>query len=281
MAVKYYKPTSPGRRGATFPDQSEITGRANVKSLRIPARGSGGRNNTGRVTSRYRGGGHKRFLRLIDFRRDKDGVPAKVAQVEYDPGRSARIALLHYVDGEKRYILAPLGLAVGATIESGERVEPNVGNVMPLANIPLGLFVHNVEMQPGRGGQLGRSAGAQIQLLAREGDYATLVLPSGERRKIHARCRATIGQVGNLDHQNQVLGKAGRNRWLGVKPRVRGVAMNPVSHPMGGGEGRSKGGNIPQSRSGVPSKGGLTRNPRKTSSRFILHGRKKRIEQGS
>ncbi len=278
MTVKYYKPTSPGRRSGTFPDYSEITGDTRVKSLLVPARTRGGRNNTGRVTSRYRGGGHKRFLRIIDFKRNKDGVPAKVAEIQYDPGRSARIALLHYVDGEKRYILSPLGLQVGARVESGERVEPSIGNVMPLANIPLGLFVHNVEMQPGRGGQLGRSAGSQIQLLAREGDYATLVLPSGERRKIHARCRATIGQVGNLDHQNQSLGKAGRSRWLGIRPRVRGVAMNPVSHPMGGGEGRSKGGNIPQSRTGVPSKGGLTRHPRKPSSRFILRGRKKRIE---
>jgi large subunit ribosomal protein L2 len=279
MAVKFYKPTSPGRRGGTFPDLSEVTGRARVKSLLEPARSRGGRNNTGRVTSRFRGGGHKRFLRLIDFRRDKDGVPAKVVQVEYDPGRSARIALLSYRDGEKRYILSPLGLQPGAMVESGERVEPSIGNAMPLAHIPLGLFVHNVELQPGRGGQLGRSAGSQIQLLAREGDYATLVLPSGERRKVHVRCRATIGQVGNLDHQNQALGKAGRSRWLGIRPRVRGVAMNPVSHPMGGGEGRSKGGNIPQSPTGVPSKGGKTRNPRKPSGRFILRGRKKRIEQ--
>ena len=281
MAVKYYNPTSPGRRQGTFPDLSEVTGKARVKKLLEPARTRGGRNNTGRVTSRYRGGGHKRFLRVLDYRRDKDGVPAVVAQVEYDPGRTARIALLHYKDGEKRYILAPLGLKPGATIESGERVEPNVGNSMPLAHIPLGLFVHNVEMQPGAGGKIGRSAGSQIQLLAREGDYATLVLPSGERRKIHVRCRATIGQVGNIDHQNQSLGKAGRSRWLGIKPRVRGVAMNPVSHPMGGGEGRSKGGNIPQSRTGVPSKGGKTRHPGKPSGRFILHGRKKRIAEAS
>ena len=187
MAVKYYKPTSPGRRQGTFPDMSEVTGKAHVKSLLVPTKRAGGRNNTGRVTTRWRGGGHKRFLRIIDFKRDKDGVPAKVAQIEYDPGRTARIALLHYVDGEKRYILSPLGLQIGATLESGQRVEPVVGNVMPLGNIPLGLFVHNVEMQPGRGGQLGRSAGSQIQLLAREGDYATLVLPSGERRKVHVR----------------------------------------------------------------------------------------------
>jgi large subunit ribosomal protein L2 len=278
MAVKIYKPTSPGRRGGTFPDMSEVTGRAGVKSLLVAQRHRGGRNNTGRVTVRFRGGGHKRFLRVIDFKRNKDGIPATVHQVEYDPGRSARIALLHYRDGEKRYILAPIGLQVGATLESGERVEPSIGNVMPLANIPLGLFVHNVELAPGKGGQLGRSAGSQIQLLAREDDYATLVLPSGERRKVNVLCRATIGQVGNIDHQNQVLGKAGRKRWLGLRPHVRGVAMNPVSHPMGGGEGRSKGGNIPRSPTGVPSKGGKTRHPRKPSSRFIIHGRKKRIE---
>jgi large subunit ribosomal protein L2 len=279
MSVKYYKPTSPGRRHGTFPDQSEITAGPSTPGLMKALRKGGGRNNTGRVTARHRGGGHKRNVRLLDFKREKDGVPAIVVAVEYDPGRSARIALLNYKDGEKRYILAPLGLQVGQALESGERVEPTVGNTMPLGHIPLGLFVHNVEMRPGQGGQLGRSAGSQIQLLAREGDYATLVLPSGERRKIHVRCRATIGQVGNLDHQNQVLGKAGRKRWLGLRPRVRGVAMNPVAHPMGGGEGRAKGGNIPQSPSGVPSKGGLTRNPRKTSSRFILRGRKKRIEQ--
>src|SRR5262249_46110496 len=248
------------------------------RHLLVSHRKGGGRNNTGRVTTRHRGGGHKRFVRLIDFKRDKDGVPATVVAVEYDPGRSARIALVNYKDGEKRYVLAPLGVQVGATLESGERVEPTVGNAMPLASIPLGLFVHNVELQPGRGGQLGRSAGMQIQLLAREGEYATLVLPSGERRKVHVRCRATIGQIGNVDHQNQTLGKAGRKRWLGLRPRVRGVAMNPVAHPMGGGEGRAKGGNIPQSPSGVPSKGGHTRNPRKTSSRFIVRGRKKRIE---
>lgn len=278
MAVKNYKPTSPGRRAGTFPDVSEITGRPRVKSLLVAQRKRGGRNNTGRVTTRFRGGGHKRFLRVLDFKRDKDGVPATVAQVEYDPGRSARIALLNYADGDRRYIVAPLGLQVGAKLQSGERVDPVVGNAMPLANIPLGLFVHNVELQPGQGARLGRAAGMQIQLLARDGDYATLVLPSGERRKVHARCRATIGQVGHIDHQNRSLGKAGRTRWLGRRPHVRGVAMNPVSHPMGGGEGRSKGGNIPRSPTGVPSKGGTTRHNRKPSSRFILHGRKKRIE---
>jgi large subunit ribosomal protein L2 len=278
MAVKNYKPTSPGRRHGTFPDNSEVTAGPSARNLLVSLRKAGGRNNTGRVTARHRGGGHKRFVRMIDFKRDKDGIPCTVSAVEYDPGRSARIALVTYKDGEKRYVLAPLGVQVGQALESGERVEPTVGNAMPLAHIPLGLFVHNVELQPGRGGQLGRSAGMQIQLLAREGDYATLVLPSGERRRVHVRCRATIGQIGNVDHQNQSLGKAGRKRWLGLRPRVRGVAMNPVAHPMGGGEGRAKGGNIPQSPSGVPSKGGLTRNPRKTSSRFIIRGRKKRIE---
>jgi large subunit ribosomal protein L2 len=278
MAVKNYKPTSPGRRHGTFPDNSEVTAGPSARNLLVSLRKAGGRNNTGRVTARHRGGGHKRFVRMIDFKRDKDGIPCTVSAVEYDPGRSARIALVTYKDGEKRYVLAPLGVQVGQALESGERVEPTVGNAMPLANIPLGLFVHNVELQPGRGGQLGRSAGMQIQLLAREGDYATLVLPSGERRRVHVRCRATIGQIGNVDHQNQSLGKAGRKRWLGLRPRVRGVALNPVAHPMGGGEGRAKGGNIPQSPSGVPSKGGLTRNPRKTSSRFIIRGRKKRIE---
>src|SRR5262245_41678397 len=275
MAVKFYKPTSPGRRQGTFPDLSEATARPSGRPWRRRRPRAGGANNT----VRWRGGGHRRFLRTLDFKRQKDGIPAVVAAVEYDPGRTARIALLHYKDGEKRYVLAPLGMTVGMVIESGERVEPTIGNTMPLASIPLGLFVHNVELSPGRGGQLGRSAGSQIQLLAREGDYATLVMPSGERRKVHVRCRATIGQVGNLDHQNQQIGKAGRNRWRGIRPRVRGVAMNPVSHPMGGGEGRSKGGNIPRSPTGVPSKGGKTRHRRKPSSAFILRGRKMRIEQ--
>ena len=201
-----------------------------------------------------------------------------MAAIEYDPGRSSRIALLHYVDGFKAYILAPNGLKVGSSLYSGEVTEPTVGNVMPLENIPLGLFVHNVELTPGKGGQLGRSAGCQIQLLAKDSGYATLVLPSGERRKVHLRCRATIGQVGHLDHQNRKLGKAGRNRWKGRRPKVRGTAMNPVAHPMGGGEGRSGGGRHPCSPWGKPAKGGKTRNPRKTSSSFILRGRKRRIE---
>lgn len=277
MAVKKYKPTSPGRRFGTFPDESEITAKPSVKALLKPLRKSGGRNNLGRITSRRRGGGHKRHLRIVDFKRKKDGIPAKVAAIEYDPGRTARLALLHYADGAKAYMLAPLGVKVGQPVISGDVVEPRVGNCMPLANIPLGLFVHCVELTPGKGAQMGRSAGVQIQLLAKDGDYATLVLPSGERRKVHARCRATIGQVGNLDHQNQSLGKAGRNRWRGRRPKVRGTAMNPVAHPMGGGEGRSGGGRHPCSPWGKLSKGGKTRNRRKTSSRFILRGRKKRI----
>jgi len=278
MPVKKYRPTSAGRRFGTFPDLSEVTGKPTVRALLKPLRKKGGRNNTGRITSRRRGGGHKRHLRIIDFKRKKDDVPAKVAQIEYDPGRTSRIALLHYADGAKAYILAPVGMKVGQAVVSGQNAEPSVGNCMPLSSIPLGLFVHNVELTPGKGGQLGRSAGSQIQLLARDGDYATLVLPSGERRKVHARCRATIGQVGNLDHQNQSDGKAGRSRWRGRRPKVRGTAMNPVAHPMGGGEGRNAGGRHPCSPWGQPAKGGKTRNPRKTTAKFIIKGRKKRIK---
>ena len=278
MVVKTYKPTSPGRRFGTSPDTSDLTGKASVRALLKPLRKKGGRNNTGRITSRRRGGGHKRMLRIIDFKRRKLDVPAKVAAIEYDPGRTSRIALLHYLDGAKAYILAPNGLKMGAMVVSGDLVEPVVGNSMPLGNIPLGLFVHNVELTPGKGGQLGRSAGSQIQLLAKDGDYATLVLPSGERRKVHLKCRATIGQVGNIEHQNQKLGKAGRNRWKGRRPKVRGTAMNPVAHPMGGGEGRSGGGRHPCSPWGKPSKGGKTRQRKKPSSSFIVRGRKRRIQ---
>ncbi len=278
MALKSYRPTSPGRRFGTSPDLSEITAKASNRSLLKPLRKSGGRNNTGRITSRRRGGGHKRHLRVIDFKRKKDDVVAKVAAIEYDPGRTARIALLHYVDGAKAYMLAPLGLKVGARVVSGETVEPKVGNCMPLQSIPLGLYVHNVEMTPGKGGQLGRGAGAQIQLVGKDRTYATIALPSGERRRIPIRCRATIGQVGNIEHQNVKIGKAGRNRWKGRRPKVRGTAMNPIAHPMGGGEGRSGGGRHPCSPWGKPSKGGNTRNPRKTSSRFVIRGRKRRIE---
>jgi large subunit ribosomal protein L2 len=277
MAVKNYRPTSPGRRFGTAPDRSEITGKPTERKLLKALRKSGGRNNTGRITSRRRGGGHRRHLRIVDFKRRKDDVPAKVAAIEYDPGRSARIALLHYRDGAKAYILAPLGLKVGSLLMSGQSVEPVVGNTMPLGSIPLGLFVHNVELTPGRGGQLGRSAGNQIQLLAKDGNYATLVLPSGERRKVHIHCRATIGQVGNPEHQNRSLGKAGRNRWKGRRPKVRGTAMNPVAHPMGGGEGRSGGGRHPCSPWGKPSKGGKTRKKRNPSGSFIVRGRKRRV----
>lgn len=236
---------------------------------------TGGRNANGRITARHRGGGQRRLYRIIDFRRDKDDVPARVAAIEYDPVRSANIALLHYKDGEKRYILAPIGLRIGMDVVSGQKVEPKVGNSMPVGSIPLGLMVHNVEMQPGRGGQLGRSAGAAIQLSSREGRYAHLILPSGEIRKVNVKCRATIGQVGNTDHMNVSVGKAGRNRRMGWRPYVRGSAMNPYCHPLGGGEGRTGAGRPPCSPTGVLSKGGKTRNPRKTSSKHIVRRRKK------
>lgn len=273
--LKYYKPTSPGRRFASVVDFSELTRKEPEKALLEPLPKSGGRNNAGNYTARHRGGGAKRLYRIIDFKRGKDGVPASVASIEYDPNRSARIALLHYKDGEKRYILAPEGLKVGDAVVSGEQVEPKVGNTMPLKNIPLGMQIHNVELQIGRGAQMVRSAGSVATLLAREGGYAHVVLPSGEIRKVHENCRATIGQLGNLDHINVTYGKAGRRRHMGKRPRVRGVAMNPVSHPMGGGEGRSHGGRHPCSRTGVLSKGGRTRGRRTISNRFIIRRRQK------
>lgn len=273
--LKYYKPTSPGRRFASVVDFSELTRKEPEKALLEPLPKSGGRNNAGNYTARHRGGGAKRLYRIIDFKRGKDGVPASVASIEYDPNRSARIALLHYKDGEKRYILAPEGLKVGDAVVSGEQVEPKVGNTMPLKNIPLGMQIHNVELQIGRGAQMVRSAGSVATLLAREGGYAHVVLPSGEIRKVHENCRATIGQLGNLDHINVTYGKAGRRRHMGKRPRVRGVAMNPVSHPMGGGEGRSHGGRHPCSRTGVLSKGGKTRGRRTISNRFIIRRRQK------
>ncbi|MFO0981745.1 MAG: 50S ribosomal protein L2 [Planctomycetota bacterium] len=274
--MKKYNPTSPGRRFGTVLEFSELTKKPPEKSLleRLPSRS--GRNNSGHVTSRHRGGGHKTQYRIIDFKRNKDGVPAKVAALEYDPNRSARIALLHYADGEKRYILAPLGVKVGDTLLSGADAEPKNGNALPLEKIPVGLYIHNVELKPGRGGQLGRSAGCQVQLLAREGEYCDVLLPSGEVRKVLARCRATIGQVGNLDHQNVTVGKAGRNRWKGWRPYVRGTAQNPVAHPMGGGEGRTGGGRHPCSPTGKLAKAGKTRPPRKPSSRFIIRRRPKK-----
>jgi large subunit ribosomal protein L2 len=272
MPTVQYRPTSPGRRFQTGYDFAEITKAKPEASLTEPLHKKGGRNNRGRITARHRGGGHKRLYRVIDFRRDKTGVPATVAAVEYDPNRSARIALLHYADGEKRYILAPVGLAVGDRVETGPEADIKPGNSLPLANIPLGTEVHNVELRFGRGGQLGRSAGTAIQLMAKEGDYALLKLPSGELRRVRLACRATIGQVGNLEHENVSFGKAGRRRWLGRRPSVRGIAMNPVDHPHGGGEGRSKG-NHPQTPWGKPTKGYKTRKNKRTD-RWILQRRK-------
>jgi large subunit ribosomal protein L2 len=275
MGLKKFKPTSPGRRGGTGPDFAEITKSTPEKTLLRPLKKSGGRNNLGRMTQRRRGGGHKRKYRVIDFRRRKDGIPAKVHSIEYDPNRSCRIALLHYRDGEKRYILAPLHLKVGATVRNGPDAEPKNGNCLPLRNIPVGLQVHNLELTPGRGGQLVRAAGGVAQLQAKDGDYGVILLPSGAIMKIHLKCRATIGQLGNIEHNLITIGKAGRNRWLGKRPKVRGSAMNPVAHPMGGGEGRRAGGRHPVSFSGVPAKGGKTRRKRKPTSRRIIRSRKK------
>ena len=275
MGIKKYKPTSPGMRHRSVPTFGEITKTTPEKSLCRPLRRTGGRNNKGRITAFHRGGGHKRHYRIIDFRRAKHGVPARVAAIEYDPNRSARIALLHYMDGEKRYILAPDGLQVGEMVESGERTEVKPGNAMPLANIPLGLAVHNVEMKEGKGGQMARSAGAQIILAAREGGMVHLRLPSGEVRLVREQCFATIGQVGNIDHENVSLGKAGASRWRGRRPNVRGVAMNPVDHPMGGGEGRSSGGRHPCTPWGKKTKGLKTRRKKNPSNRFIVKRRGK------
>lgn len=275
MAVKQYKPTSPGRRFGTGADYSEVTKKAPERALTEPARKTGGRNNSGRITARHIGGGNRKRYRRIDFKRNKDGIPAVVEAIEYDPNRTPRIALLKYRDGERRYILQPEGLKVGDEVQSGEKVEPKSGNCMPLKSIPTGMPVHNVELTPGRGGQMIRSAGTFAQLLGKEGDYCVLLLPSGERRKVHARCRATVGQLGNSDNANIVYGKAGRRRWLGIRPTVRGTAQNPVAHPMGGGEGRSGGGRHPVSKWGKLAKGGKTRRNRKTSSKFIIRGRKK------
>jgi large subunit ribosomal protein L2 len=275
MPTVPYRPTSPGRRFQSGFDFAEITKERPEPGLTAPLNKSGGRNNLGRLTIRHRGGGHKRLYRVIDFKRDKDGVPATVAAIEYDPNRSARIALLHYADGEKRYILAPVGLAVGDRVEAGPKADIKPGNSLPLALIPLGTMVHNVELREGRGGQLGRSAGATIQLMAKEGDYALLKLPSGELRRVRCGCRATIGQVGNLEHENISYGKAGRIRWLGRRPKVRGIAMNPVDHPHGGGEGRSKG-NHPQTPWGKPTKGYKTRHNKRTDRWIVQRARKAR-----
>ena len=275
MGIRRYKPTSPGRRGATVSDFVELTAAAKPeKKLLRPLRKKGGRNNQGKITVRHRGGGHKRQYRVIDFRRDKDGVPARIVSVQYDPNRSARIALLHYVDGEKRYIIAPDGLTVGHMIESGPESPPSVGNCLPLAKVPLGSSVHNIELQPGRGAAMCRSAGSRATLVAREAEWAQLNLPSGEIRRVPSACRATIGSVGNSDHMGIVYGKAGRRRWLGRRPHVRGTAMNPVDHPHGGGEGRTKGGRHPVSPSGKPAKGGSTRQKRKPSNAAIVRRRR-------
>ncbi|TAE36984.1 MAG: 50S ribosomal protein L2 [Sphingobacteriales bacterium] len=274
MGLRKFKPVTPGTRFRVGADFNEITTSTPEKSLIVKTKRSGGRNNTGKMTMRYLGGGHKKLYRLIDFKRDKKDIPATVATIEYDPNRTARIALLHYADGEKRYIIAPQGLQVGAKLISGDTATPEIGNTMTLAKIPLGSIIHNIEINPGRGAQIARSAGTYAQLAARDGRYATVKMPSSETRMILVTCTATIGSVSNADHSNEVLGKAGRKRWLGRRPRVRGVAMNPVDHPMGGGEGRSSGGH-PRSRKGLLSKGYKTRDKKKYSNRFIIERRKK------
>jgi large subunit ribosomal protein L2 len=274
MAIKTYRPTSPAIRFRTTLDNSELAEDRPLKRLTMPKQRISGRNNKGHLTIRHRGGGHKKLYRIIDFRRDKRQIPAKVARIEYDPNRSARIALLSYADGEMRYILAPDGLKAGATVIAGEGADILVGNSLPLQNIPLGTMVHNIELKRGKGGQIARSAGVAAQLLAKEGAYAQLKMPSGETRMVNVDCYATIGQVGNLDHENVSIGKAGRNRWLGKRPTVRGVAMNPIDHPHGGGEGEKSGGRHPVSPWGLPTKGYKTRNNKRTQ-RFIIKRRGK------
>jgi large subunit ribosomal protein L2 len=275
MPLKQYKPTSPGRRFMSSPDFSDLTRKKPERSLTKPLRKSGGRNSLGRTSIWFRGGGHKRRYRVIDFKRDKQNIPARVAAVEYDPNRSARIALLHYVDGEKRYILAPDGIKVGQTVVAGESADILPGNALPLSVIPSGTMIHNLELRRGKGGQLVRSAGAAAQLVAKEGDWALVKLPSGEVRRIPVGCRATVGQVGNIDHKNVKLGKAGRRRWLGRRPHNRGVSMNPIDHPHGGGEGRTSGGRHPVTPWGKPTKGAKTRNNKRTDS-FIVKRRERR-----
>lgn len=274
MAVRKLAPNTPGTRFASYASFEEITKSEPEKSLLVPIKRTGGRNSNGRVTSRHMGGGHKRFYRIIDFKRNKDNVPAKVAAIEYDPNRSARIALLHYVDGEKRYILAPNKLSVGDKVMAGSGSEIRVGNSIPLREMPLGTYIHNIELNAGHGGQLARGAGTYAQLMAKEGKHVQIKLPSGEVRMILQVCKATIGQVGNLDHEKISIGKAGRNRWLGKRPHVRGVAMNPVDHPHGGGEGKSSGGRHPVTPWGVPTKGFKTR-IKKASDKLIVRKRNK------
>lgn len=275
MAVKKFKPTSPGRRFVTVSDFKEITTDKPEKSLTESLKKNAGRNNKGRITVRHRGGGHKRLYRIIDFKRDKDGIPARVATIEYDPNRSARIALLNYADGEKRYIVAPNGLKVGDTVESGPNADIKTGNALPLKNIPVGTVIHNIELKPLKGAQLCRSAGASAQLMAKEGDYANIRIPSGEVRLVHINCKATIGQVGNLENENITIGKAGRSRWLGRRPTVRGVVMNPVDHPHGGGEGRSPVGRNPVTPWGKPALGARTRKKKNTTDKMIMKRRTK------
>ena len=273
MGTKRFNPTTASRRFIVSPDFAEVTADSPEKSLTSILRRTGGRNNLGRRTSRHMGGGHKRLYRAIDFRRDKAEVPGKVATIEYDPNRTARIALVNYADGEKRYIIAPVGMSVGDTVLASDSADIRPGNTMTLLAIPLGTFVHNVELKIGRGGQICRSAGCYAQVMAKEGDYVLLRLPSGELRQVLGRCRATIGQVGNVDHENEMIGKAGRARWLGWRPEVRGTAMNPIDHPHGGGEGRTKGGRHPVSPWGKPTKGYKTRSRKKPSGRFIVKRR--------
>lgn len=273
MALKSFRPTTPGQRFKTSPAFDEITKKKPHKPLLVALKKKSGRNNQGHITSRHRGGGHKRFYRIVDFKRDKHGVPAKVAAIEYDPNRGARIALLHYRDGEKRYIIAPMNLAIDQEVMSGPDAEVKIGNALPLARIPLGSEIHNIELKPGRGGQMARGAGTSVQLMAKEGKLALLRLPSGELRQVSVDCYATLGQVGNVEHEGISLGKAGRSRWKGRRPKVRGVAMNPVDHPLGGGEGKSSGGRHPSTPWGKPTKGYRTRK-RKYSDRFIVKRRK-------
>jgi large subunit ribosomal protein L2 len=279
MGIKKFRPLTPSLRYKTVSDFAELTRKAPEKSLLEPLRSSGGRDNQGHISTWFRGGRHKRRYRIVDFRRDKRGIPARVEALEYDPNRSARIALLHYADGAKAYILAPAGLRVGAMVESGPGADIRPGNSLPLASIPTGTLVHNVELKPGRGGQMARSAGSGIQLVAKDEPYAVLRLPSGELRRVPLVCRATIGQVGNADHQNVRVGKAGRSRWLGKRPSVRGSAMNPVDHPHGGGEGKSKGGRHPVTPWGVPTLGKRTRGKHKESDKLIVRGRRRGKEK--
>ena len=280
MGIRRYNPTTPGRRGATVSDFAELTpGAKPVKALMVPKRKKGGRNNQGVITSRHRGGGHKQHYRLIDFRRNKDDIPAVVNSIQYDPNRSARIALLYYADGEKRYILAPEGLKAGDKVLSGKDAPAAVGNCLPLSHVPLGLDIHNIEMQPGRGGVLCRAAGMRATLAARDADWAQINLPSGEIRRVPATCRATIGSISNSDHMGIVLGKAGRKRWMGRRPHVRGTAMNPIDHPHGGGEGRTKGGRNPVTPWGKPTKGAKTRKNKRTT-KYIVRSRHGKTTQG-